>query len=66
MSRYSRNKKKLRQVEGRRAVIETILSDKKISYIDIANNNEGLQIDQIIDLASQKKIKINFVNKKSI
>ena len=66
MSRYSRNKKKLRQVEGRRAVIETILSDKKISYIDIANNNEGLQIDQIIDLASQKKIKINFINKKSI
>ena len=54
MSRYSRNKKKLRQVEGRRAVIETILSDKEISYIDIANNNEGLQIDQIIDLALTK------------
>ena len=66
MSRYSRNRKKLRQVEGRRAVIETILSDKKISHIDLSNKTEGSQIDQIIKLASQKKIKINFVDKKSI
>ena len=66
MSRYSRNRKRLRQVEGRRAVIETILSDKKISHIDMSKKTEGSQIDQIIKLASQKKIKINFVDKKSI
>ena len=66
MSRYSRNRKRLRQVEGRRAVIETILLDKKISHIDLSNKTEGSQIDLIMELASQKKIKINFVDKKSI
>ncbi len=67
MSRYSRNKSNLRQIEGRHSVIETLLSNKKISYIDVSeSNDESSQIEKIISLANSKNIKINFVSKKSI
>lgn len=67
MSRYSRNKSNLRQIEGRHSVIETLLSNKKITYIDVSeSNDESSQIEKIISLANSKNIKINFVSKKSI
>ncbi len=67
MSRYSRNKSNLRQIEGRHSVIETLLSNKKVSYIDVSeSNNESSQIEKIISLANSKNITINFVSKKSI
>jgi len=67
LSRYSRNKSNLRQIEGRHSVIETLLSNKKISYIDVSeSNDESSQIEKIISLANSKNIKINFVSKKSI
>ena len=67
MSRYSRNKKALRQIEGRHSVIETLLSNKKVSYIDISESNEvGPQIEKIVSIANEKKIKVNFISKKNI
>jgi 23S rRNA (guanosine2251-2'-O)-methyltransferase len=67
LSRYSRNKSNLRQIEGRHSVIETLLSNKKVSYIDVSeSNNESSQIEKIISLANSKNITINFVSKKSI
>jgi len=67
LSRYSRNKSNLRQIEGRHSVIETLLSNKKITYIDVSeSNDESSQIEKIISLANSKNIKINFVSKKSI
>ena len=67
MSRYSRNKKALRQIEGRHSVIETLLSNKKVSYIDISESNEvGPQIEKIVSMANEKKIKVNFISKKNI
>ena len=64
MSRYSRNKKALRQIEGRHSVIETLLSNKKVSYIDISESNEvGPQIEKIVSIANEKKIKVNFISK---
>lgn len=67
MSRYSRNKSNLRQIEGRHSVIETLLSNKKVSYIDVSeSNDESSQIEKIISLANSKNITINFVSKKSI
>ncbi len=67
MSRYSRNKRNLRQIEGRHSVIETLLSNKKVSNIDISDSNdESPQINKIISLANSKNIAINFISKKSI
>jgi len=67
LSRYTRNKTSLRQIEGRHSVIETLLSNKKVSYIDLSDsNNEGNQINKIISLADSKKIKINYISKRSI
>ena len=67
MSRYSRNKRNLRQIEGRHSVIETLLSNKKVSNIDISDSNdESPQINKIISLANSKNITINFISKKSI
>jgi len=67
LSRYSRNKKALRQIEGRHSVIETLLSNKKVSYIDISESNEvGPQIEKIVSMANEKKIKVNFISKKNI
>ena len=52
MSRFSRNKSTLRQIEGRHSVIETLLSQKKVSHIDISNSSdEGNEIQKIIALA---------------
>ena len=67
MSRYSRNKKALRQIEGRHSVIETLLSNKKVSYIDISESNEvGPQIEKIVSMANEKNIKVNFISKTNI
>tara|TARA_Y100001970_G_scaffold267272_1_gene357023 strand:- start:2914 stop:3678 length:765 start_codon:yes stop_codon:yes gene_type:complete len=67
LSRYSRNKNSFRQIEGRHSVIETLLSNKKVSYIDISESNEaGSQIEKIISIANEKKIKVNFISKKNI
>jgi len=67
LSRYSRNKRNLRQIEGRHSVIETLLSNKKVSNIDISDSNdESPQINKIISLANSKNIAINFISKKSI
>ena len=67
MSRFSKNKSSLRQIEGRHAVIETILSQKKVSHIDISDStDEGNQIQKIISLAKEKNINLNFLDKKSI
>ena len=67
MSRYSRNKTNLRQIEGRHSVIETLLSNKKVSYIDLSDSNDsGSQIEKIKDLANSKNISVNLISKKSI
>tara|TARA_B100000424_G_scaffold262986_1_gene249689 strand:+ start:1519 stop:2283 length:765 start_codon:yes stop_codon:yes gene_type:complete len=67
LSRYSRNKKALRQIEGRHSVIETLLSNKKVSYIDISESNEvGPQIEKIVSMANEKNIKVNFISKTNI
>ena len=67
MSRYSRNKTSLRQIEGRHSVIETLLSDKKVSFIDISDSNDqGEQIQKILFLAKEKKIRINFLSRKAL
>lgn len=67
MSRFSRNKSTLRQIEGRHAAIETLLSQKKVSHIDISNStDEGNQIKKIISLAKERNITLNFLDKKSI
>ena len=67
MSRFSKNKSSLRQIEGRHAVIETLLSQKKVSHIDISEStDEGNQIQKIISLAKEKNINLNFLDKKSI
>ncbi|MBP06130.1 MAG: 23S rRNA (guanosine(2251)-2'-O)-methyltransferase RlmB [Chloroflexi bacterium] len=67
MSRYSRNKTNLRQIEGRHSVIETLLSNKKVSYIDLSDSNDsGTQIEKIKDLANSKNISVNLISKKSI
>tara|TARA_Y100000768_G_scaffold388727_1_gene386461 strand:- start:1357 stop:2130 length:774 start_codon:yes stop_codon:yes gene_type:complete len=67
LSRYSRNKSNLRQIEGRHSVIETLLSNKKVSYIDISDSNDnGPQIEKIRSLANAKNININTISKKSI
>ena len=67
MSRYSRNKTSLRQIEGRHSVIETLLSDKKVSFIDISDSNDqGEQIQKILNLAKEKKIRINFLSRKAL
>ena len=67
MSRFSKNKSSLRQIEGRHAVIETILSQKKVSHIDISDStDEGNQIQKIISIAKEKNINLNFLDKKSI
>tara|TARA_B100001250_G_scaffold414607_1_gene454524 strand:- start:31632 stop:32405 length:774 start_codon:yes stop_codon:yes gene_type:complete len=67
LSRYSRNKTNLRQIEGRHSVIETLLSNKKVSYIDLSDSNDsGSQIEKIKDLANSKNISVNLISKKSI
>jgi|TARA_B100001094_G_scaffold96317_1_gene92255 23S rRNA (guanosine2251-2'-O)-methyltransferase len=67
LSRYSRNKTNLRQIEGRHSVIETLLSNKKVSYIDLSDSNDsGTQIEKIKDLANSKNISVNLISKKSI
>ena len=67
MSRYSRNKTNLRQIEGRHSVIETLLSNKKVEYIDLSDSNDkGSQIEKIISLANTKNIRINIISKKTI
>lgn len=67
MSRFSKNKNSLRQIEGRHAVIETLLSQKKVSHIDISNStDEGDQIKKIINLAQEVNITLNFLDKKNI
>lgn len=67
MSRYSRNKSSLRQIEGRHAVIEALLSNKKVSFIDLSDSNDqGKQIEKILYLAKEKNIKINFLSKKTL
>ena len=67
MSRYSRNKTNLRQIEGRHSVIETLLSNKKVSYIDLSDSNDsGSQIEKIKYLANSKNISVNLISKKSI
>jgi len=48
LSRYSRNKSSLRQIEGRHAVIEALLSNKKVSFIDLSDSNDqSKQIEKI-------------------
>jgi len=67
LSRYSRNKSNLRQIEGRHSVIETLLSNKKVSYIEISDSTEeGTQIVKIKSLAKTKNISINYLSKNSI
>ncbi|NCG35040.1 MAG: 23S rRNA (guanosine(2251)-2'-O)-methyltransferase RlmB [Dehalococcoidales bacterium] len=67
MSRFSRNKSTLRQIEGRHSVIETLLSQKKVSHIDISNSSdEGNEIQKIIALAKESNINLNFLDKKNI
>ena len=67
MSRYSRNKSSLRQIEGRHAVIEALLSNKKVSFIDLSDSNDqSKQIEKILYLAKEKNIKINFLSKKTL
>ena len=67
MSRFSRNKSNLRQIEGRHSVIETLLSQKKVSHIDISNSSdEGNEIQKIITLAKQSNVNLNFLDKKNI
>ncbi len=57
----------LRQIEGRHSVIETLLSNKKVSYIDLSDSNDsGSQIEKIKDLANSKNISVNLISKKSI
>ena len=67
MSRYSKNKSSLRQIEGRHAVIEALLSNKKVSFIDLSDSNDqSKQIEKILYLAKEKNIKINFLSKKTL
>jgi len=67
LSRYSRNKTNLRQIEGRHSVIETLLSNKRVAYIDLSDSNDkGTQIEKIISLANSKNIRINTIDKKAI
>tara|TARA_B100001996_G_scaffold70540_1_gene51697 strand:+ start:18700 stop:19473 length:774 start_codon:yes stop_codon:yes gene_type:complete len=67
LSRYSRNKTNLRQIEGRHSVIETLLSNKRVAYIDLSDSNDkGPQIEKIISLANSKNIRINTIDKKAI
>ena len=51
MSRYSRNKRNLRQIEGRHSVIETLLSNKIISLA----NSKNIAINFISKKSIEKK-----------
>ena len=68
MSRYSRAKKIYTStVEGRRAVLETIRSDREIKEILIDESIElGPYIKEINILADQKKIYVKFISKKNL
>lgn len=68
MSRYSRAKKIYTStVEGRRAVLESIRSDREIKEIIIDEFIEhGPQIKEINILADEKKICIKFISKKKL
>ena len=60
MSRFTRAKKiHFQTVEGRRSVLESMRSDRKIEKLLIFKNIEkGKQIDEIIKTATNKKIEI--------
>ncbi len=68
MSKYSRLMKKgSRNIEGRRAVLESIKAGHKLEHILISNSvQQGSQITDILDLASKSSIPVEWIAHKEI